>query len=94
MDLFIPIIFLFYIYNSYNILIYKTYGDIIRQIFLIIISFTFLISLYIFYYYDNYNILFLPIILLCIDQYYIYKFRNKNIKIKKINKKINKKLIN
>ncbi len=87
MDLFILIIFLFYIYNSYKVLTYKTYGDIIRQLLLITVSLTFLISLYFFYYNNNYNILYIPIIPLCIDQYYIYNFRNKNIKIKKINKK-------
>jgi hypothetical protein len=90
MDLFIITIFIFYIYNSYKVLYYKTYGDIIRQLLLIIISFSFILSLYYFYYYNDYNILYLPIILLCIDQYYIYNFRNKIIEIKKINKKINK----
>ena len=88
MDLFMLIIFLFYLYNSYNVLTYKTYGDIIRQLFLITISFSFLISLYIFYYYNDYNILYLPIIFLCIDQYYINNFRNKYIKINKIKNKI------
>ncbi len=90
MDLFMLIIFLFYIYNSYKVLFYKTYGDIIQQLFLIVISFTFLMSFYIFYYNNDNNILYLPIILLCINQYYINNFRNKNIKIKKLTKKIKK----
>jgi hypothetical protein len=86
MDIVIIIIFMFYIYNSYKVLFYKTYGDIIRQLFLILISFAFLFSLYYFYYYNDYNILYLPIILLCIDQYYIYNLRNRIIDKKKIKK--------
>ena len=46
-------ILLFYIYNSYSVLFYRTFGDITRQMFLISISISYIYSTYIFYYEDN-----------------------------------------
>jgi hypothetical protein len=71
------LILLFYIYNSYSVLFYRTFGDIKRQIFLISISISYIYSTYIFFYEDNFNILYIPIILLLCYQYYVYKNRHK-----------------
>lgn len=70
-------ILLFYIYNSYSVLLYRTFGDIKRQLFLILISTSYIYSAYNFYYEDNFNILYLPLILLLFYQYYVYKNRYK-----------------
>jgi hypothetical protein len=70
-------ILLFYIYNSYSVLFYRTFGDLKRQIFLISISTSYIYSSYNFYYYDNFNILYIPLILLLCYQYYVYKNRHK-----------------
>jgi hypothetical protein len=70
-------ILLFYIYNSYSVLLYRTFGDIKRQIFLISISSSYLYSAYNFYYDENFNILYIPLILLLSYQYYVYKNRYK-----------------
>lgn len=71
------LILLFYIYNSYSVLFYRTFGDIKRQLFLISISISNIYSAYNFYYQDNFNILYLPLILLLFYQYYVYKNRHK-----------------
>ena len=70
-------ILLFYIYNSYSVLFYRTFGDITRQMFLISISICYIYSAYVFYYEDNFNILYIPLILLLCYQYYVYKNRHK-----------------
>jgi hypothetical protein len=77
MNLIKILILLFYIYNSYSVLFYRTFGDIKRQIFLISISISYIYSAYYFYYDDNFNILYIPLILLLCYQYFIYKNRHK-----------------